>query len=98
MPRQLLGTAIAANTITLSQLDQTVNDKANSAYIQANSAYAQANAAYNAANSGSSSANAYSQANAAYAQANAAYAQANTGGGGGTSNARTFGVTLVFGG
>jgi hypothetical protein len=77
---QLPGTAIAANTITTTQLTPDIANVvtanvisvANTAYGQANSAYAQANTAYGQANS------AYGGANTAYAQANAAYAQANT--------------------
>ena len=50
MARKLPGTAIVANTITTTQLVQTIVVNANAAYDQANSAYGQANAAYSAAN------------------------------------------------
>jgi hypothetical protein len=61
MARKLPGTAIAANTITTTQLTPNIANVvtanvisvANTAYSQANAAYSQANAAYTAANTGS---------------------------------------------
>ena len=50
MAGKLPGSAIESNTITVSQLADSINDKSNTAYNQANSAYNQANAAYEKAN------------------------------------------------
>ncbi len=87
-----------------SGLDQTLNYSVNKITVSgvdvlnyAQSAFLQANTVYNVANTLSPEDTfARTQANSAFVQANAAFAAANTGGGGGTSQAKTMIFSMVF--